>query len=233
MIGDRIEVNIAGGLDIALPRMVHIRQKFKTVKLTNVAQAVSDQFKRSEVRAKIQPGMTMAVGCGSRGIANIADCAKQVVTELKARGAKPFIFPAMGSHGGATAEGQREVLEGYGITESFVGCPVKSSMDVVELGKLDDGMPVYMDKNAAEADAIVIIPRVKPHTNFRAPIESGIVKMLTIGLGKIIGATTLHTYGMDMFGELLPATAKVIMAKKSVLFGVAMVENAADETAVI
>ncbi|MCW5624967.1 MAG: DUF2088 domain-containing protein [Burkholderiales bacterium] len=233
MIGDRIEVNIAGGLDFPLPRMVHVRQKFKTPKLDSVGQAVVDQFKRPEVRAAIKPGMTIAVGCGSRGIANIADCAKQVVAELKALGAKPFIFPAMGSHGGATAEGQREVLEGYGINEAFVGCPIHSQMDVVEVGKLDSGMPVYMDKLAAAADGVVVICRVKPHTNFRAPIESGIVKMLTIGMGKIIGATTLHTYGMDMFGELLPKTAKMIIAKKNFLFGVAMVENAADETAII
>jgi len=233
MIGDRIEVNIAGGLDIALPRMVHVRQKFQTRKLDSVTRTVVEQFKRPEVRGKVKPGMSIAVGCGSRGINNIAECAKAVVAELKALGAKPFIFPAMGSHGGATAEGQREVLEGYGITESYVGCPIRATMEVVELGKLEDGMPVYMDKFAAEADAVVIIPRVKPHTNFRAPIESGIVKMLAIGMGKIIGATTLHTYGMDMFGELLPKTARLIMAKKNFLFGVAMVENAADETAII
>lgn len=233
MIGDRIEVNIAGGLDIPLPRMVHVRQKFPTPRLDSVTRAVVEQFKRPEVRSKVRPGMTIAVGCGSRGINNIAECAKAVIGELKALGARPFIFPAMGSHGGATAEGQREVLEGYGITESFVGCPIRSTMDVVELGKLDDGMPVYIDRAAAEADAIVVIPRVKPHTNFRAPIESGIVKMLTIGMGKIAGATTLHTYGMDMFGELLPRTAQFIMSKRNVLFGVAMVENAADETALI
>jgi hypothetical protein len=233
MIGDRIEVNIAGGLDITLPRMVHVRQKFRTPKLDNVTKAVVEQFKRPEVRAKVKAGMTVAVGCGSRGVNNIAECAKAVVGELKALGAKPFIFPAMGSHGGATPEGQREVLEGYGITESYVGCPIRSSMEVVELGRLEDGMPVYIDQHAAGADAIVVIPRVKPHTNFRAPIESGIVKMLTIGMGKIAGATTLHTYGMDMFGELLPKAAKFIMAKRNFLFGVAMVENAADETAII
>jgi len=232
MIGDRIEVNIAGGLDIPLPRMVHIRQKFKTVKVDHVAHTVAEQFKRSEVRAKIKPGMTIAVGCGSRGIANIGDCAKQVIAELKALGAKPFIFPAMGSHGGATPEGQREVLASYGITESFVGCPIHSQMDVVELGKVD-GMPVYMDKLAAAADGVVLICRVKPHTNFRAPIESGIVKMMTIGMGKIIGATELHTYGMDMFGELLPKAAKFIMSKRNFLLAVGMVENAADETALI
>jgi hypothetical protein len=233
MIGDRIEVNIAGGLEIPLPRMVHVRQKFATPRIDDVAGAVAAQFQRPEVRAKIKPGMTIAVGCGSRGIANIAEAARQVVAELKALGAKPFIFPAMGSHGGATAEGQREVLEGYGITEEFVGCPIHSQMEVVEVGKLDSGMPIYMDKLAAAADGVVVVCRVKPHTNFRAPIESGIVKMITIGMGKIIGATELHTQGMDMFGTLLPAAAKLIMSKKNVLLGVAMVENAADETAII
>ncbi|MBX9630723.1 MAG: nickel-dependent lactate racemase [Burkholderiales bacterium] len=233
MIGDRIETNIAGGLDVPLPRMVHVRQKFDRPRLASVTATVVEQFKRPEVRAKVKPGMTIAVGCGSRGINNIAECTKQVIAELKALGAKPFIFPAMGSHGGATAEGQREVLEGYGITEATMGCPVHSQMDVVELGKLDSGMPVYMDKLAAAADGVVLICRVKPHTNFRAPIESGIVKMMTIGMGKIIGATTLHTDGMDAFGELLPIAARLIMAKKNFLIGVAMVENAADETAII
>ncbi len=232
MIGDRIEVNIAGGLDIALPRMVHIRQKFKTTRIDNVSQVVADQFKRPEVRSTVKPGMTIALGVGSRGIANIAECVKQVVAELKALGAKPFIFPAMGSHGGATPEGQRQVLEDYGITESYVGCPIQSQMEVVELGKVD-GMPVYMDKLAAAADGVAFVCRIKPHTNFRAPIESGIVKMMTIGMGKITGATELHTNGMDVFGELLPKTAKFIMSKKNFLFGVGMVENAADETAII
>ena len=232
MIGDRIEVNIAGGLDIPLPRMVHIRQKFQTTRIDNVAQAVAEQFRKPEVRAKVKPGMTIALGVGSRGIANIAEAVKQTVAELKAMGAKPFIFPAMGSHGGATAEGQRQVLEDYGVTEAAMGCPVQAQMDVVELGKLD-GVPVYMDKLAAAADGFAFVCRIKPHTNFRAPIESGIVKMMAIGMGKIIGATELHTFGMDMFGELLPKTAKFIMAKKNFLFGVGMVENAADETAII
>lgn len=232
MIGDRIEVNIAGGLDIRLPRMVHIRQKFKTQKVDNIAQAVTEQFKRPEVRAKVKPGMSIAVGVGSRGIANIAECTRQVIAELKALGAKPFVFPAMGSHGGATAEGQRQVLEDYGVTENFIGCPIRSSLEVVQLGTLE-GMPVYMDKTASEADGFAFVCRIKPHTNFRAPIESGIVKMMAIGMGKITGATELHTNGMDAFGELLPKAARFIMSKKNFLIGVGMVENAADETALI
>ncbi|MFO1350830.1 MAG: DUF362 domain-containing protein [Gammaproteobacteria bacterium] len=232
MIEDRIEVNIAGGLDLPLPRMAHVRQRFVAPKLESVASAVVEQFKRPEVRAKIKPGMSIAVGCGSRGIVNIAQCARAVIAELKALGARPFVFPAMGSHGGATAQGQRELLEGYGITEDFIGCPVRSQTEVVKLGISGD-MPVYMDKLAAEADGVVVICRVKPHTSFRAPIESGIVKMLTIGMGKITGATELHSHGMDTFGELLPRTARFIVGKKPILFGVAMVENALEQTALL
>jgi hypothetical protein len=232
MIGDRIEVNIAGGLDIKLPRMVHIRQKFKTERVADIGQTVAAQFQRPAVRAKIKPGMTIAVGVGSRGIANIAECTKRVIAEIKALGGQPFVFPAMGSHGGATAGGQRQVLEDYGVTESYIGCPIRSSLEVVELGKVD-GMPVYMDQTAAQADGFAFVCRIKPHTNFRAPIESGIVKMMTIGMGKITGATELHTNGMDVFGELLPKVARFIMSKKNFLFGVGMVENAADETAII
>ena len=230
MIGEKIEVNIGGGLNINLPDMVQIRQKFQTTKIDSVTRAVKDEFLRPDIKAKVKPGMRIAVGVGSRGVANIAECAKAVVTELKNLRASPFIFPAMGSHGGATAEGQKEVLESYGINESQVGCPILSDMAVENIGELD-GMPVYVDKNAAGADGIVLIPRIKPHTSFRAPIESGIVKMLTIGMGKIDGATTLHSFGMDVFGELLPKTAKFVIGKKNFLFGLAMLENAADETA--
>jgi len=233
MINDRIDVNIAGGLDVPLPRMVHVRQRFELSKVSSVADTVAQEFTKSAIKTKIKPGMTIAVGVGSRGVNNIAECVKSVVEEIKALGGEPFVFPAMGSHGGATAEGQQEVLDSYGVTESVIGCPIRSSMEVVEIDKAEDGMPVYMDKFAAEADAVALVCRIKPHTNFRAPIESGIVKMLTIGMGKIIGASTLHTYGMDMFGVLLPNVAKIIMAKKNFLFGVAMVENAADETAII
>ena len=137
MIGDRIEVNIAGGLDIPLPRMVHVRQKFQMPRLDSVSAAVVAEFRKPEVRNKIKPGMTIAVGVGSRGVNNIAECAKAVIAEIKSLGAEPFVFPAMGSHGGATAEGQKEVLDGYGVTEEFVGCPIRSSMDVVEIGKAD------------------------------------------------------------------------------------------------
>lgn len=232
MIGDRIETEISGGLDIPLPRMVPVRVNFVSPRLKDLAGTVASEFGKEAIRAKIKPGMTVAVGCGSRGVANIAEVAKAVIAEIKALGGEPFIFPAMGSHGSASAEGQRAVLENYGITEEYVGCPLKASMDTEELGSLD-GTPIYMDRHAAEADGVVLINRIKPHTNFRAPIESGIVKMMTIGMGKIVGATALHTHGMDAFGELLPRVARFIMERKNFLFGVGLVENAEDETAII
>ena len=233
MISQRIEVNIAGGLEVALPRMARIRQKFETPRLPNVAEAVAEQIGREDIRARVRPGMTVAVGCGSRGIANLAECVRAVVGGLKALGAKPFVFPAMGSHGGATSAGQRKVLESYSVTEESAGCPIRSAMETVELGRLEDGMPVFMDRCAAEADGVVLIARVKPHTNFRASIESGLVKMMTIGMGKMTGAAELHTRGMDTFGELLPKTAEFIMARKNILFGIAMVENACEQTALL
>ena len=233
MIGDRIEVNIAGGLDVPLPRMVNVLQKFEAVHLGDIAATVAKEFQRPEVRARVKAGQAIAVGCGSRGIANIATIVKCVIRELQALGAKPFIFPAMGSHGAATAEGQKKVLEGYGITETTTGVPVRATMDTVIVGTLADGTPVHMDRFAAEADGIVVINRIKPHTAFRGATESGITKMLAIGIGKIVGAATCHQHGMDTFPELLPKVRDVNLARRNVLFGVGIVENAHDQTAAI
>lgn len=233
MIGDRIETNISGGLDIPLPRMVPVKVTFDNRKLADIPTRVAEQVQNAGIRDKIKAGQTIAVGCGSRGVANIAETAKAVISEIKALGGEAFIFPAMGSHGSATAEGQRAVLEGYGISEDFVGCPIRATMDTHEMGSLPDGTPIYIDRYAHEADGIVLINRIKPHTNFRADLESGIVKMMAIGMGKIKGATTLHTHGMDSFGTLLPVVAKFIMERENFLFGVGLVENAYDETALL
>jgi len=233
VIGDRVEVNIAGGLDIALPRMVDVRQKFDAVHLGDIAATIANEFQRPEVRARVKAGQAIAVGCGSRGIANIATIVKCVIRELQALGARPFIFPAMGSHGAATAEGQKKVLEGYGITEAATGVPVRATMDTVIVGTLADGTPVHMDRFAAEADGIVVVNRIKPHTAFRGATESGITKMLAIGIGKIVGAATYHQHGMDTFPELLPKVRDVHLARRNVLFGVGIVENAHDQTAAI
>ena len=233
MIPDKIEVNIAGGLDFPLPPMTRVRQKFDAARLADIPSAIGREFTRPEICERIKPGQVIAVGCGSRGIANIAQIACAVIAELKALGAKPFIFPCMGSHGAATAEGQKKVLETYGITEASTGVPIRATMETEIVGHLADGTPVHMDKYAAEAEAIVVINRIKPHTGFRGATESGLTKMLAIGIGKITGAAIYHTHGMDRFPELLPQIREVNIAQRNVLFGVGIVENAYDETAYI
>ncbi len=233
MIENRIKTNISGGLNIPLPNIVPVKVHFETTRVEDIEEAVTIEFQREGIGSQIKPGATIAVGCGSRGIANIAQVAKTVVAEIKSRGAHPFIFPAMGSHGGATAAGQTALLAGYGITEEAMGCPIRATMETVELSSLADGTPVFIDQYASEADGIVLINRIKPHTTFRGPIESGVVKMMSIGMGKIKAATTYHHHGMDTFGELLPKVAKVIMAERPFLFGMGLVENALEETAIV
>jgi len=233
MIEDRIDVNIAGGLDIAFPKMVTVRQQFESPKVDDIAAVIKSEFEKPEIRARVKPGQVIAVGCGSRGIANIATIAKSVIEGLKALGAQPFIFPCMGSHGAATAEGQKQVLEGYGITEAAMGVEIRATMETTIVGHLEDGTPVHMDANAAKAEAIVVINRIKPHTSFRGPTESGITKMLSIGIGKINGAATYHRHGMSMFPTLLPQIREVNIKARNILFGVGIVENAYDQTAAI
>jgi hypothetical protein len=230
---ERIEVNIDGGLDVPLPRMVPVRQTFDASKIEDVTQAVNDQFQRPEVAGRIKAGQSIAIGAGSRGVANVGETVKAVVAQVKALGGEPFVFPAMGSHGGATAEGQEGVLATYGITEEAIGAPVRATMETVTVGHLEDGTAIYADRFAHEADGVILVNRIKPHTNFRAAIESGIVKMMTIGMGKIRGATELHTHGMDTFSELLPQAAAFIMGKMPFLFGLGLVENGYDETALL
>ncbi len=233
MIGERIETEIAGGLDIPLPKMMPVAVTFEAARLDDIDATVSEQFKNPQIRNKIKPGMTIAIGCGSRGVANVAEVAKAVVSEIKALGGEPFIFPAMASHGAATAEGQKQVLEGYGITEAYVGCPLRATMEVDIIETWDDGTRIFMDRYASEADGVVLINRIKPHTNFRAPIESGIVKMMTIGMGKISGAAEIHFHGFEAFEDVLPRMARIIMGKKPFLFGVGVVENAHEQIAQI
>nr|WP_295970837.1 DUF362 domain-containing protein [uncultured Bacillus sp.] len=212
---------------IDLPRFLKIKQHFNSKKVEDIP---------TEVRTKMEPhlqdleGKRIAVGVGSRGVANIALITKTVVDTLKEAGALPFIIPAMGSHGGATSEGQAEMLAGFGITEETMGCPLDPSMDVEPIGELDPGLPIYVCKSALEADGIVIIPRIKPHTAFRGPIESGALKMLCIGLGKQIGADSIHMNGFARFHDLIPRTGIFIAGRTNVLFAVSVVENAFDDT---
>ena len=214
---------------IPIPRMVKVSQKFDAPRLADVEGELRAQLRQEHIQAMIKPGMMIAVAVGSRGVNRIADIVRVVVEELKALQAEPFIVPSMGSHGGASAEGQKEVLRHLGITEDSVGAPIRSSMEVNQIASLENGLPVYVDRFACQADGIVVINRVKPHTAFRGPIESGLMKMLAIGLGKQKGAEACHQLGFKHMAEFVPTMAKVIMDKLPVLFGVATVENAFDQ----
>ena len=217
--------------DVPLPRMVKIRQSFNAEEIVDVSAALSAALKDSGQLAQIKPGMNIAIAAGSRGVAQIATLVRTTVDEVKKQGANPFVVPAMGSHGGATAAGQAEVLTHLGITEQSVGCPIVSSMEVVEITRLPNGMPVYIDKNAYQADGIIVINRIKPHTAFRGPNESGLVKMITIGLGKQKGAESCHAYGFKHMHCLIPAMAEEVLKLAPIMFGIATVENAYDHVA--
>jgi hypothetical protein len=216
---------------IPLPRMAKVRQAFAASEVADVAGTLRDQLARPGVIDAVKPGMQIAIGVGSRGVAEISKLARVTVEEIKKRQGVPFIVPAMGSHGGATAEGQRQVLASLGVTEETAGCEIRSSMDVVELGRLDNGLPVYMDKFAYAADGIVVINRVKPHTSFRSSNESGMVKMITIGLGKQKGAESCHAYSFKYMAEHILAMSAISLARTPILFGVGTVENAYERIA--
>lgn len=218
---------------IPLPRMVKIKQKFHAPEIPNVAQAVQDTIRETGVLKRVSPGDRVAIAVGSRGVADIPVLTREVVKAIQSAGGQPFIVPAMGSHGGATAEGQLDVLNQLGITEQTVGAPIKSSMDVVQVGRLPNGLPVYTDKNAYEADKVVVINRIKPHTAFRGPVESGLMKMITIGLGKQKGAEAAHAYSFKYMAEHVPAMAKVVMSHVPIIFGLGTIENAYDRPAKI
>lgn len=185
------------------------------------------------MRPRITQGMRIAITCGSRGVANIAIITKAIVDFVKSCGGAPFVFPAMGSHGGATAEGQCEILTSYGVTEAFLGCPILASMEVVALGQTEEGMPIFADRYAYEADGIILCGRVKAHTAFRGPYESGILKMAVIGMGKQHGADHIHRDGFEGLGRLLPMIAKVVFEKTNILGAVAVAENAFDQTCIL
>jgi len=216
--------------DIPIPQMVRIRQKFDGTHLENPTLVLEAELKKPGALDRIKPGQQVAVAVGSRGIANIAQLTKTTLDAIKAAGAHPYIVPCMGSHGGASAEGQKEVLHHLGIDEETMGAPIRSSMEVIKLDELPNGLPVYVDQIASTADAIVVINRVKPHTAFRGTIESGIMKMIAIGLGKQKGAEACHQMGFKYMAENVPAMARIMLDKLPIVFGIALVENAYDET---
>ena len=216
---------------IAIPKMALVRQEFDGKALEDLPGTVRKEMEK--LSPVIKPGMSIALTAGSRGINHIALILREVVSFLKSAGACPFIIPAMGSHGGGTAEGQKAVLESFGITEEYTLCPVRATMETVTVGRLPDGEPVQIDRYASEADGILVIGRVKPHTAFRGRFESGLYKMMAIGLGKLNGANVCHSRGIGNMARTIEAIGDVIMQGAPVMAGLAIVENAFDETALV
>jgi hypothetical protein len=217
---------------MAYPRLLRIRQKFERPRLDDVHAAVRAALETLDLGQTIRPGQTVALTAGSRGIANIPRVLRAVADHLKRLGAKPFLVPAMGSHGGGTAEGQRKILDSYGITEEAVGAPIRASMDVVPVGTTPEGWPVVLDRHAAAADHIGVVARVKPHTGYHGPIESGLLKMMMIGLGKHAGALEYHRILLDHpFDQVVRSVGRTMLAHAPIAFGLAVVENAYEETA--
>ena len=219
-----------------IPKMVRVRQNFDRthIPVEDIPETVRKELDREDLGGKIQPGMKIAITCGSRGMTNNAVMARAMVDFVKSRGAEPYIVAAMGSHGGATAEGQTQILKDYGITEEAMGCPVKSSMETVQVGLSGiRKQPVFVDKNASEADGILLFNRIKPHTSFRGPYESGLMKMMAIGLGKQKGAESIHHQSPAIMHELVEEYGRTILENCPVLGGIAVIENAYDDTYMI
>lgn len=218
--------------DVPLPRMFHAAQRFPDahIEREDIERAIFAEIDRAGLGERICPGMRIAITAGSRGIRNVDEITRSLVAYVRARGATPFIVPAMGSHGGATAEGQRDMLAGYGITEAAMDCEIRSSMETVMLGYSELGKPVYMDRNAYESDGVIVSCRLKPHNAFRGSIESGPCKMMTVGLGKQKGAEQVHSDGMDIIAKNIPTMAKVTLGTGKILFAIPCLENAYDQT---
>jgi len=214
--------------------MYRIRQSFDQTSVKDIAEAVRDELTKLSLQKTINSGDRVAITAGSRGICNIALILKGIVEHLKALGARPFLFPAMGSHGGATAEGQVSLLEHYQVTEAFIGAPILSSMEAIEIGKTEQNLPIFIDQNGFQADHIVVVNRIKPHTKFKGVVESGLMKMMAIGMGKQKGADLYHKAAIEHpFPTIILDAARVVLKKAPVLFGLGIVENGYDETAKI
>lgn len=219
---------------LTLPSIFRVRQHFDAPRVDDVSATVRAQLEGLKLAETIRPGQSVAVTVGSRGVANIDRITKATVEFLKGLGSEPFLVPAMGSHGGGTAEGQRKVIESYGVTEEFCGCPIRASMETVVVCQTAEGFDVHFDRHAFEADHVVVVNRVKPHTGFVGDIESGLMKMMLIGLGKHEGAKVYHRAIQDYsFGQIVRSVAGRVLESCRIAAGVAVVENGYDETACI
>ena len=215
---------------MAVPNVIRVRQAFDRKRLQDPCGAVTAGLKKLGAAVILKPGARVAITAGSRGINNLVAMTRAAADAVKAMGGQPFIIPSMGSHGGATDEGQKSLLAELGLSEASMGCPVVSSMAVEEIGRTANGTPVFLDRNALHADGIIVINRVKPHTAFRGEVESGLCKMLAVGLGKHRGAQQMHRAGL---GVTIVEAARLILARGQILAGIAVLENSLDETAEI
>lgn len=232
MVTDELFDRLSGIVDEDLPRMARVRWRRPSLEITGLEGRVEQELERLGLENRLKAGAEVALACGSRGITNIARITKVVVQHLQERRLRPFIFPAMGSHGGATAEGQAEILAGLGITAEAMGCPIRATMETVELGRTPSGIPVFVDRYAAEADGIFLINRIKPHTAFSGRIGSGLLKMLAVGLGKQQGAKAVHRFAFQLGLErTILEVAEVMLQKLPILGGLAIVEGFYHETA--
>jgi hypothetical protein len=216
------------------PKIFRLQQNFDAAHIPDIPGQVGREISRLDLSTRLKPGDSVAVTAGSRGIANIATIIKSVVDVLRAHKTFPFIVPAMGSHGGATAEGQISVLERYGITEASMGVPIRATMETTQIGKTPQGIPVFVDRLALSADHIAVVNRIKPHTDFDGEIESGTTKMMAIGLGKHQGAMHYHRANIQYgYYTVITSVASVVLQQCKILFALGIVENAYDQTAII
>lgn len=216
------------------PDMYRVRQVFDAPRLELIEETVTRELESISIGSLIKPGARIAITAGSRGIANIDRIYRQIISILKEHKAEPFLFPAMGSHGGGTAQGQLSVLESLNITEASMGVPIIASMDVTRIGTSSSGFPVLVDAQAAQADGIIVVNRIKPHTEFEGPIESGLMKMMAIGMGKHKGCFQVHKQTVNYgYRKVIPEIGSIILEKLPVLFGLGIVENIYDQTAMI
>lgn len=216
--------------DVTLPKMAQVKQSFPDDRIHDIPKAIHEALQRPGTLDRIQPGQKVALTVGSRGVNNLPALVQAMAREIKSRGAEVFIVPAMGSHGGATAEGQKAMLLGLGIRPEIMGAEIISSMEVAQVGILPDGLPVYISTDALKADAIVLLNRIKPHTAFRGKVESGLVKMLTIGLGKQKGAEACHAHSFKHMARHIVEMGSMLLEQAPVVFGLGVVENAYDHT---
>lgn len=228
-----VEVKLEGMGQVVLPKMVCIHQKYDAARIEDVTGHLKWELEEKVKAKHSYEGMRVAITAGSRGIPHYHEIVRTLVDTLTAWGARPFIVPAMGGHAGASTEGQIEMLAGYGITEAAMGCPIMATMEAEEIGLLSDGTKLYCDRYAWQADGIVVLNKVKPHTSFKAEHESGLLKMLAIGLGKHIGAAAMHMRGYDAFPELISEAGKLCIEKEPILFAVGIVQNAYDDICIL